>query len=62
MLLGLVMEFGTGASGWTVANRTPLMNGNATTEIAEKGKLESDLVLYPASRFHSSPNLGPSAL
>ncbi len=45
LLFGLTIESGVGISGWTLANRTPLLNGNATTEFGVIGKLPSDYTL-----------------
>jgi putative nucleotidyltransferase with HDIG domain len=38
VLSGLKIESGVGLSGWTLANRTPLLNGNAATEFGVVGK------------------------
>ena len=42
---GLTMKFGVGVSGWTVDNRTPLMNGNAATEFGVERKFHEGATL-----------------
>jgi putative nucleotidyltransferase with HDIG domain len=45
LLRGLTIESGVGISGWTVANRTPLMNGNAATEFGVVGTVNPQFSL-----------------
>jgi putative nucleotidyltransferase with HDIG domain len=44
-LLGLSIQTGEGVSGWTVANRTPLRNGNAVTEFGIAGEMHAGFTL-----------------
>lgn len=58
MFLGLTLEPGVGASGWTFANRTPLVNGNATTEFGGE-KLKSDFALISSLSIPLESERGP---
>jgi len=45
LLHGLWIESGVGVSGWTFANRMPLMNGNAAIEFGVLGKVQPGFTL-----------------
>jgi len=45
LLQGLSIESGVGVSGWTLANRMPLMNGNAAIEFGVSGKVPPGFTL-----------------
>jgi putative nucleotidyltransferase with HDIG domain len=59
LLLGLSIEFGVGVSGWTVANRTPLSNGNAETEFGVLGKVQSRFTLSSSLSIPLESEFGP---
>jgi putative nucleotidyltransferase with HDIG domain len=58
LLLGLEMGLGVGASGWTMANRTPLVNGNAASEFSS-GSLHKGLSLVSTLSIPLESELGP---
>jgi len=56
---GLSVESGVGVSGWTMANRTPLLNGNAATEFGVAGKAQSKFSLSSALSMQLESEFGP---
>ena len=59
ILLGLSIESGVGVTGWTVANRTPLMNGNAATEFGVVGTVPSGFTAVAGLSIPLESAFGP---
>jgi putative nucleotidyltransferase with HDIG domain len=56
---GLHIESGVGVSGWTVVNRTPLVNGNPATEFGVSSKVPSGFSLLSAISVPLESEFGP---
>lgn len=55
----LQVESGVGVSGWTVVNRTPLVNGNPVTEFGVSSKVPSGFNLLSAISVPLESEFGP---
>ena len=58
-LNGLKIESGVGISGWTLANRTPLLNGNAATEFGLTGNVPAGFALSSGLAIPLESEFGP---
>ena len=58
-MAGLSIESGVGVSGWTGANRAPLMNGNAATEFGVIGEVHPGFNLVSAISIPLESEFGP---
>jgi len=59
LFFGLSIDSGLGVSGWTLANRTPLMNGNAAMEFGLVGTAQPGLTLSSGLSIPLESELGP---
>jgi len=59
LLVGLSIKPGVGASGWTLANRTPLPNGNAAAEFGVMGPVPSGFALVSSLSIPLESERGP---
>ena len=56
---GMRIESGIGVSGWTVANRTPLVNGNPATEFVVSSRVPFGFMLLSAISVPLESEFGP---
>jgi GAF domain-containing protein len=59
LLFGLNIEIGTGASGWTIASRMPLLNGNAATEFGHVEEAPAGFPLRSSLSIPLESEFGP---